>query len=81
LKNQFFSNAYVNITEKEDNFWKILPDLNRCNYNYSVKIELPNNWYNVIVLKDNIDITTSENILINGNSLYILNDTINDDAN
>jgi hypothetical protein len=81
LKNQFLSNAFVSITENEDNFWKIIPHLNRCNYNYSVKIELPNNWYNVSVFKDDIDITASESILINGNSLYILNDTINDDAN
>ncbi|MFX1411677.1 MAG: hypothetical protein ACFFA6_15105, partial [Promethearchaeota archaeon] len=81
LKNQYLSNAFVNITEKEDNFWKILPDINRCNYNYSIKIELPNNWYNLIVYKDNIDITASENIVINGNLLYILNDTINDDNN
>lgn len=81
LKNQILSNAFVNITEKEDNFWKIIPDINRCNYNYSIKIELPNNWYNLIVSKDNIDITASEDIVINGNFVYILNDTINDDAN
>ncbi|MFW9877056.1 MAG: hypothetical protein ACFFG0_28535, partial [Candidatus Thorarchaeota archaeon] len=81
LKNQFLSNAFVTITENDDNSWKIVPDINRCNYNYSVKIKLPSNWYNIIVFKDNIDITASESILINGNSLYILNDTINGDTN
>ncbi|MFW9880750.1 MAG: hypothetical protein ACFFG0_47405, partial [Candidatus Thorarchaeota archaeon] len=34
LKNQFLSNALVNITENEDNFWKIIPDIIRWNYNY-----------------------------------------------
>ncbi|MFX1530584.1 MAG: hypothetical protein ACFFBC_05690 [Promethearchaeota archaeon] len=80
LKNQFLSNAFVNITEKEDNFWKVIPDINRCNDNYSIKFEFPNNWYNVMVFKDNLDITTSENVIIYENSLYILNDIINDDA-
>ncbi len=81
LKNQFLSDAFVNITENEDNFWKIVPDLNRCNYNYSVRIELPNHWYNVSVFKDDINITASESIVINGNLLFILNDTIHDDVN
>ena len=80
LKNQFLSDAFVIITE-EDNFWKILPDISRVKYNYSIKIQLPNSWYNLAVFKDTIDITSSEDIVINGNFLHILNDTINDGAN
>ncbi|MFW9822588.1 MAG: hypothetical protein ACFFE4_06620, partial [Candidatus Thorarchaeota archaeon] len=80
LKNRSLSEASVSITEEEDNFWKIIPYLKRYNYNYSVEIELPSNWYNIVVLKDNFDITASESILISGNILYILNDTITNDA-
>ncbi len=80
LQNQFLSNAFVNISVKEDNFWKIIPEINRCNYYYSIKFELPNNWYNLVVSKDNIDITSSDDIMINGNFLHILNNTINGDA-
>ncbi len=81
LKNQFHSNGSVIITEDKDNYWTIIPDINRCNNNYSIKIKLPNNNYDLIVSKDNIDITASEDILIDGNFLYILNDIINDNAN
>ncbi|MFX1470675.1 MAG: hypothetical protein ACFFB8_18715, partial [Promethearchaeota archaeon] len=80
LKNQFLSSAFVIITEEVDNFWKIIPNIYRCNYNYSIKIQLPNRWYDLTVLKDGIDIITSEDIVINGNMLYILNDTINEGA-
>ncbi|MFX0020525.1 MAG: hypothetical protein ACFFAF_17510 [Candidatus Hermodarchaeota archaeon] len=81
LKNQINSNGFVTITEDEDNYWTIIPEINRCNINYSIKMKLPNNYYDLIVLKDGIDITTSEDILIDGNVLHILNDTINDNAN
>ncbi|MFX1273604.1 MAG: hypothetical protein ACFFBP_11550 [Promethearchaeota archaeon] len=81
LKNQFYSNGFVNITENQDNLWKIIPDINRCNYNYSVKIKLPNNYYDLMVLKDSVDITLSESILNDGYFLYILNDTIDNDVN
>ncbi|MFX1574228.1 MAG: hypothetical protein ACFFB0_15910 [Promethearchaeota archaeon] len=77
MNNQFLSNAFIYVSEKEDNIWKIIPEINRCNYNYSIKIELPNNWYNLVVTKDHIDITTSEDILIDGNFLSILNNSIN----
>jgi hypothetical protein len=80
LKNQFPTPVFVNITENEDNFWKIIPNINRCNYNYSIKIKLPNNFYNLIVLKDGIDVTSYADIVITGNILSILNDTINADA-
>ena len=80
MKNQFLSNAFVNISAKEDNFWKIIPEIKRCNYNYFITIELPNNWYNLVVYKDKVDITTSEDIVINGNSITILNSTINGDV-
>ncbi|MFX0004900.1 MAG: hypothetical protein ACFE9J_15655, partial [Candidatus Hermodarchaeota archaeon] len=79
LKNQFLSNAFVTITEEEDNFWQIIPNIYRYNYNYSIKIQLPNKWYDLTVLKDGIDIVTSEDIVINGNLLHILNDTIDNE--
>ncbi|MHA2259977.1 MAG: hypothetical protein ACXACO_18590 [Promethearchaeota archaeon] len=81
LKNQFLSSGFINITEETDNSWKIIFDTTQRNYNYSIKIELPNNFYNLVVSKDNVDISLSENIGISGNLLKILNDTINDDAN
>ena len=80
LKNQFLSSGSVKITEKEDNFWKITPNINRCNYNYSIKIQLPDNWFNLNVFKDNTNITASKEVVINENVLYILNDTINNVA-
>jgi hypothetical protein len=80
LKNQVLSNAFVTITEEEDNFWKIVPNIYRCNYNYSIKIQLPNSWYDLTVFKDGLDIITSEDIIIIGNYLIILNDTINEEA-
>jgi hypothetical protein len=80
LENQFLSSALVNINEEEDNFWTIVPDINRCNYNYYIKMKLPNNYYNLVVLKDDTDITASEDIMINGDFLYILNNTIENGA-
>ncbi|MDX1797901.1 MAG: hypothetical protein R3255_04570, partial [Candidatus Lokiarchaeia archaeon] len=55
LKNQFLSNAFVTINEEQDNFWEIFPNIFRYNYNYSIKIKLPNNWYDLAVLKDGLD--------------------------
>ncbi|MFW9820364.1 MAG: hypothetical protein ACFFE5_12205, partial [Candidatus Thorarchaeota archaeon] len=81
LKNQFLSNAFVTINEEQDNFWEIFPNIFRCNYNYSIKIKLPNSWYDLAVLKDGLDIITSEDIVINGNFLTILNGTITEGAN
>jgi hypothetical protein len=80
MRNLFRSNAFVRIAEEDDNFWEIIPEITRYNYNYSIGVNLPNNWYNLSVFKDSIDITSSKDILINGNFLYILNDTITDDA-
>ena len=81
LKNQFLSNAFVTVSEEEDNFWEIFPNISRCNYNYSIKIQLPNNWYDLSVLKDDTEIITSEDIVINGNFLNILNNIITEGAN
>ncbi|MFW9867940.1 MAG: hypothetical protein ACFFEN_17740, partial [Candidatus Thorarchaeota archaeon] len=81
LKNQFLSQGSVNISVQEVNFWKINLDINRVNYNYSVHIDLPSNWYNVHVFKDTVDVTASENIIITENSVSILNDIIDKDEN
>ncbi|MDX1798969.1 MAG: hypothetical protein R3255_10005, partial [Candidatus Lokiarchaeia archaeon] len=43
--------------------------------------KLPNNWYDLAILKDGLDIITSEDIVINGNFLTILNGTITEGAN
>lgn len=78
LKNKFVSIGFVEIYEGEDNLWTINPGIDRCNYNYSIEFEYPNNWYNLIVSKNGIDITLTEDVVINGNFLYILNDTISE---
>ncbi|MFX1326498.1 MAG: hypothetical protein ACFE8N_16220, partial [Promethearchaeota archaeon] len=42
--------------------------------------KLPNNWYNLTIFKDMIDITSSQDISTRGDYLYILNNTITDGA-
>lgn len=76
LKNRFQAEGFIEINEKSDNIWEINPDINRCNYNYSIEFEYPSNWYDLNVSKNGIDVTLTEDIIIDGNFIYILNGTI-----
>ncbi|MGV9173883.1 MAG: hypothetical protein ACOC35_15145 [Promethearchaeia archaeon] len=41
--NEFYSKSTVRIREGSDNLWQILPDFERCGFNYSVQVNITQN--------------------------------------
>ena len=68
----------VMIDENHDNRWSIAPLLFREFSNYSVKFFFPNNWYNLSVKRDSIEITSQIQIDDVNHSIFIPNDAILD---
>ncbi|TFG11441.1 MAG: hypothetical protein EU535_07220 [Promethearchaeota archaeon] len=77
LKYSLSCRGSVLIKADLDNQWTLKPTLNRFGYNYSIKYEYPDNLRYVSVWKNDINITNHLDVLKIGNSISILNDTIN----
>ena len=80
IYNKFISNGSITIRESSDILWSLEPSINRCDGNYSVRLEYPLSWYNLTVFKDGFNITLSDGVVINGHAIYILNDIITEGA-
>ncbi|MGV9200142.1 MAG: hypothetical protein ACOC4M_15155, partial [Promethearchaeia archaeon] len=78
IYSEFFSKSTVRIQEGSDNLWQILPDFERCGCNYSVQINIPQNWENIKIFRDNSDVTAE--ITVINNVLYFSNETIEPDS-
>jgi len=76
LNNNLNSGGSVLIKENKDNLWTVDPTLDRFGYNYSINYKYPDNWKYVSVFNGTNNITDSSDVNINGNSVYILNNTI-----
>ncbi len=77
LNNTLTSGGSILIKKNIDNLWTVDPTLDRFGYNYSIKYKYPDNWKYVSVFNGTNNITDSLDVNINGNSVYILNNTIN----
>jgi len=78
LKNNFFPEGLVIISENSYNEWSIIPTISRFDGNYFIIFKIPINWYNLKIYKNRQDITSE--ISINGVNVYIPNNIITDDA-
>jgi len=64
--NYFSSDGLLTIKELLANEWKLFPNIQRFYSNHSVKFAYPHQWENLIVKRNNIDISSS-----------VINDTVN----
>ncbi|MFX1356589.1 MAG: hypothetical protein ACFFA8_04820 [Promethearchaeota archaeon] len=80
MKNILNSEGSVFIKANQNPIWSIKPTISRCECNYSVQFYYPQNWFDLKVLKDEIDITSEiqENLI--DKYIIILNDSIDNGA-
>ncbi|MFW9949003.1 MAG: hypothetical protein ACFFKA_02615 [Candidatus Thorarchaeota archaeon] len=80
LKASLLSSGTCLISSEDDNQWNVSPTLFRELYNYSIKFNFPYNWDNIIIRRDGIDITSQVEINQIEKYVYIMNETIINDA-
>jgi hypothetical protein len=78
--NYFFSEGLLTIKELIDNEWKLSPNIQRFYYNHSVIFAYPLQWENLIVKRNNIDISSSVIINTTNKIIILPNNTITDGA-
>ncbi|GAH81291.1 unnamed protein product, partial [marine sediment metagenome] len=84
LKHILNSGGTVSIKESFNNTWTINPNFtrpsNNPSNNYSIKFQYPTSWFNLTVFKNGGKLTVGSDYIIDGEAIYILNDTITADA-
>jgi len=70
----------VTVDENPNNFWSITPQLFREFSNYSVKFFFPENWFDLDVKRDSVDINSQIQINSIDYFIFIPNNTILDGA-
>ena len=78
LNNYFLSNGTLTIKENLYNTWNITPNITRYGYNYCIRFKYPDDWNNIIIYKNGIDINSE--LLFEQDYCYIMNTTITDDS-
>ncbi|UCC18352.1 MAG: hypothetical protein JSV62_09565 [Promethearchaeota archaeon] len=81
LKQFFTSHSTALIRKSLDNKWTINPDFTREYSNYSIKFYYPKNWYNITILKNGDEITSTVIINTDDNFIFFPNHIITDGAN
>jgi len=76
IYNSFLSDGNVFIQEGLENTWTLTPNIKRYYYNYSVKFYYPSNWYNLIVKRNDLDISSIVSIDPLKNLILIPNNTV-----
>ena len=71
LVNFLTSPGTLEIAETHDNYWSVTPTINPEYNNYSVKFNFPQNWFDVSVLRNDINISSSLDINYVENQVYI----------
>jgi hypothetical protein len=67
------------IKENSYNSWNITPNIFRYGYNQSIRFKYPDDWTDISLYKDEIDITSQ--LLFKQEYCYIINETITDGSN
>ncbi len=82
LYNQLSIESSIEIGDLSMNKWYLYPELENhsCNY-YCYKIDFPENWGNIQVFKDSLNVSSDVNVIFQNQSLTILNDIITEGAN
>ena len=75
-KNIMISDGYVSIKEDLANNWTINPNIERYQGNYSIKFNYPKNWYDPIVKRNSIDISSLVEIDDINKLIFIPNNSI-----
>ncbi len=78
--NYLLSEGSLTIQEDVENEWKLTPNIQRFYNNYSVMYEYPSQWENLIVKRNNVDISSSVYINTTNKIILLLNNTITDGA-
>jgi len=80
LRKSLNSYGTVLIKDNQDSVWTITPSISRNGFNYSVKFDYPQDWFNLIVRREEVDITSQ--IQENPAESYIIipNNTITNGA-
>ncbi|TFF95334.1 MAG: hypothetical protein EU547_07650, partial [Promethearchaeota archaeon] len=71
----------LKIEKGKKNVWEIIPFLERYPFYYSVRFQIPNNWFNLSVYKDEVEVISDPEITYQNYTLTINNDTITTNSN
>jgi hypothetical protein len=70
----------VQIGDNTTNYWYLYPEIERVVFDQLVQIRIPQNWYNLQVFKNGLNLTDDPNILFLNDILYIHNDIIDEES-
>jgi hypothetical protein len=71
LKNFLSSEGVLEVSETHDNQWSITPIINPEFANYSVKFIFPHKWFDVSVLRNDVNITSSVEVNYINNEIIV----------
>ncbi len=71
LENYLASPGTLHISETHGNHWSVIPTINPDFSNYTVKFNFPQNWFDVNVLRNDINITGLVDINYTENDIFI----------
>ncbi|NVM17972.1 MAG: hypothetical protein HWN80_09665 [Candidatus Lokiarchaeota archaeon] len=78
LENHFTSPGTIEIAETHDNYWSVTPILAPEFNNYSVKFNFPSKWFDVSLLRNEVNITGLVDVNHVENYIYISNSFISE---
>ena len=81
LYNQLPIDSYIEIGDLLTNNWRLCPEIeNYSCESYCYKILIPENWENIQIFKDDVNVSSDGNIIFENQSLMILDDLITEGA-
>ncbi|MFW9951806.1 MAG: hypothetical protein ACFFKA_16945 [Candidatus Thorarchaeota archaeon] len=76
ISNNFLAPSVLNIKPNSTNEWLITPEIHRHSDNDTVEFQIPENWYNLNIFKNDVLINSSVIVDLTNNLLIFPNDTI-----
>ncbi|MFW9874567.1 MAG: hypothetical protein ACFFG0_15790, partial [Candidatus Thorarchaeota archaeon] len=80
INNEFLAPGFLEIRYNSNNTWSVFPWIERFSDNHTLKFNYPFNWYNILIFKNQQDITTEIFIDSFNNVIIIPNEIIENGA-
>jgi hypothetical protein len=80
INNEILAPSLLEIQYNSSNLWSVLPNIERFSNNQTVRFQYPDNWDTIVVLKNQLDITSQVDFDLLNNILIIPNATIENGA-
>ncbi|MFX1390060.1 MAG: hypothetical protein ACFE9Z_08365 [Promethearchaeota archaeon] len=78
LNNILNAPGQLKAKNNDNNEWNLTPEITRVSNNHTIKFNYPNSWYNISILKNQLNITSEVILDTINNYIIIPNETIQD---